>query len=200
MRKVILMITAVMIAGAASAQGYKVGDKARDFKLKNVNGKMVSLADYPDAKGFIIVFSCNHCPFVKMTEDRIIALDKKYTAMGYPLIAINSNDPVTEPEDSYPEMQKRARQKNFGFPYLVDETQEIARAYGATNTPHVFLLKKEANGEYTVKYIGSIDDNTRDASNVNQKFVENAIAALEAGKDPDPSLTRAIGCTIKWKE
>lgn len=178
--------------------GYKVGDKATDFKLKNVDGKMVSLADYGTAKGFIVVFTCNHCPFSKKYEDRIVALDKAYKDKGYPVIAINSNDAAQNEEDSYQNMRVRAREKQFTFPYLHDETQEIAKAYGATRTPHVFLLQKEA-GSLVVKYIGAIDDNSDDAALVKEKYVEKAVNSLIAGLPVETTTTKAIGCTIKWK-
>src|SRR5690606_30003035 len=123
--------------------GYKIGDEATDFKLENIDGNQVSLADYPDAKGFIVIFTCNHCPYAVAYEDRIIALDEKYKPLGYPVIAINPNDPEVQPEDSMEEMRKRAAEKGFTFPYLLDLGQEIYPQYGATKTPHVFLLNKE---------------------------------------------------------
>jgi len=181
-----------------SEVGYNVGDKASDFSLKNVDGSMVSLSNYPEAEGFVVIFTCNHCPFAKAYEDRIIELDKKYSKKGYPVIAINPNDPEIVPDDSYEAMKVRAREKGFTFPYLVDKTQEVYRMYGATRTPHVFLLKKE-NDNLKVKYIGTIDDNYQDASGVTNKYLENAIEALLAGKNPDPDFTKAIGCTIKDK-
>ncbi|CAM3903425.1 thioredoxin family protein [Flavobacterium cucumis] len=176
--------------------GYKVGDKATDFKLKSVDNKMYSMADYKDAKGFIVVFTCNHCPFAVKYEDRIIDLAKKYKSKGYVLLAINPNDPAAQPEDSFELMQKRAKEKKFTFPYLFDEGQKIYPQYGATKTPHVFLLDKNL----VVKYIGAIDDNVEDASQVKEKYLENAIAALEKGQEPTPSTTKAIGCTIKVKK
>lgn len=176
--------------------GYKVGDKATDFKLKSVDNKMYSMADYKDAKGFIVVFTCNHCPFAVKYEDRIIDLAKKYKSKGYVLLAINPNDPAAQPEDSFELMQKRAKEKKFTFPYLFDEGQKIYPQYGATKTPHVFLLDKKL----VVKYIGAIDDNVEDASQVKEKYLENAIAALEKGQEPSPNTTKAIGCTIKVKK
>jgi len=176
--------------------GYKVGDKATDFKLKSVDNKMYSMADYKDAKGFIVVFTCNHCPFAVKYEDRIIDLAKKYKSKGYVLLAINPNDPAAQPEDSFELMQKRAKEKKFTFPYLFDEGQKIYPQYGATKTPHVFLLDKNL----VVKYIGAIDDNVEDASEVKEKYLENAIAALEKGEEPTPNTTKAIGCTIKVKK
>ena len=176
--------------------GYKVGDKATDFKLKSVDNKMYSMADYKDAKGFIVVFTCNHCPFAVKYEDRIIDLAKKYKSKGYVLLAINPNDPAAQPEDSFELMQKRAKEKKFTFPYLFDEGQKIYPQYGATKTPHVFLLDKNL----VVKYIGAIDDNVEDATQVKEKYLENAIAALEKGEEPTPNTTKAIGCTIKVKK
>src|SRR5512145_2157842 len=131
------LLTAVIVM----AQGYKVGDKASDFKLKNVDGKMVSLKDYPQAKGFVVVFTCNHCPYAKAYQDRLIALDKKYKKLGYPVIAISPNDPVMEPEDSYENMVKLAKEKHYTFPYLLDETQSVYRTFGAKRTPHIYLLE-----------------------------------------------------------
>jgi peroxiredoxin len=193
----ILLFNAIFLF--AGDGGYGVGDQAADFKLKNVDGKYVSLADYPNAKGFIVVFTCNHCPFAQAYQDRIIALDKEYKPKGYPVIAINPNDPSIVPDDSYASMQVRAKEKGYTFPYLMDETQQVYKTYGATRTPHVFLLEKEDGGKLVVKYIGAIDDNYQDASAVTQSYVKNAVNSLLAGKDPDPSYTKAIGCSIKCK-
>jgi peroxiredoxin len=192
------LVTLALAIGTTHAQGYQVGDKATDFKLKNVDGSYVSMADYPDAKGFVVIFSCNHCPFVVAAEDRMIALDKKYKEKGFPVIAINPNDPEVVPADSFDKMQERAQEKGFTFPYLFDEGQKIYPIYGATRTPHVFLLERQGE-DLVVAYIGAIDDNTRNASEVEEKYLENAINALLDGKRPDPDFTRAIGCTIKTK-
>jgi peroxiredoxin len=189
---------ALLFIAAAPNTGYNVGDKARDFKLKNVDGKMLSLADYKDAKGFIVTFTCNHCPFAKAYEDRIIALHNKYAAKGYPVVAINPNDKDKAPDDSFDGMVVRAKEKKFPFAYLYDESQEIAQAYGATRTPHIYILSKKGN-DLTVEYIGAIDDNADDASAVTTKYVENAVDNLLAGKKAEPSFTKAVGCTIKWK-
>ena len=183
---------------AVFSQGYNVGDKASDFKLKNVDGKSVSLSDYPDAKGFTIIFTCNHCPYAIAYQDRIIELDKKYKALGYPVIAINPNDPEINPEDSYEKMIVRAKEKGFTFPYLFDETQEVYRKYGAKRTPHVYVVEKRGS-DLVVQYIGAIDDNYQDASKVTAPYLANALDALLAGKTPDPNFTKAIGCSIKDK-
>jgi peroxiredoxin len=182
-----------------AAEGYKIGDKAVDFKLKNVDGKLLSLTDFPNAKGFVVIFTCNHCPYAQAYQDRIIEIDKIYKTKGYPVIAINPNDPSIMPEDSYDAMIQRAKEKAYTFPYLIDEKQEVYKAYGATRTPHVFLLQKNEKGDLIVKYIGAIDDNYQDASAVKEKYLANAIDALLMGKEPDPNYTKAIGCSIKDK-
>lgn len=177
-------------------QGYKVGDTATDFELENINGKMVSLSDYEDAKGFIVIFTCNTCPYAVANEGRIIALDKKYKPKGYPVIAINPNDPAAQPDDTMEKMQAKAKEKGFTFPYLVDKGQKIYPQYGATKTPHTYVLEKK-DGKYIVQYIGAIDDSSRDASAVKVKYVENAVDALLEGEKPEIKTTKAIGCSIK---
>lgn len=181
---------------AIKTTGYKIGDVAEDFSLQNVDGKMVSMADYKDAKGFIITFTCNACPYAVKYEDRIIELHEKYAAKGYPLIAINPNDPAVQPADSFEKMIVRAKEKGFKFPYIFDEGQKVYPKFGATKTPHVFLLNKDR----VVEYIGAIDNNHNDASAVTEKYVENAIAALEKGEKPKPNTTKAIGCSVKCKK
>lgn len=182
-----------------TAQGYKPGDAATDFALKNVNDKMVSLSDFKKAKGFIVVFTCNHCPYAKAYEDRIIALDKKYASKGYPVIAINPNDPSLYADDSYEAMKIRAKEKGFTFPYLFDDGQKIYPQYGATKTPHVFVLQK-VNDKNIVRYIGAIDNNYADPKDVTERYVENAVDALLAGKPIVQPTTAAIGCSIKAKK
>ncbi|WP_278380920.1 thioredoxin family protein [Chryseobacterium arthrosphaerae] len=182
-----------------SKKGYEVGDEAADFKLKNIDGKMVSLSDFKSAKGFIVIFTCNHCPYAKKYEDRIIELDKKYKAQGYPVIAINPNDPNVQPEDGYQQMIERAKQKGFTFPYLVDEGQKIYPQYGATKTPHVFVLQKE-NGRNIVKYIGAIDNNYDNPADVSEYYAQDAVNALIKGEPVKMTKTVAIGCTIKVKK
>jgi len=184
------------IGNKGGSQGYGIGDIATDFSLKNVDGTQVSLSDYSDAKGFIVVFTCNTCPFSVANEDRINALDAKYKNAGYPVIAINPNNPEAKPGDSYEEMIVRAKEKQFTFPYLLDEGQKVYPSYGATKTPHVYLLQKTAKGN-EVKYIGAIDDNSRNASAVKERFLENAVNALLEGKEIAVKETKAIGCSIK---
>ncbi len=189
-----------MAAKPADNEGYKVGDTATDFKLKNVDGKMVALADNKKAKGFIITFTCNTCPYSVAYEDRIIALQKKYEPQGYPVVAINPNDVTVSPKDSYNDMQKRAKEKKFNFPYLHDETQAITKTYGATRTPHMYVVQKQTDGSFKVVYIGAIDDNSREPKSVQKKYLETALDELIAGKEVSQPATKAIGCTIKWKQ
>lgn len=192
----VLLISAFTINKTSINDGYKVGDIAEDFNLKNVDGKMVSLSNYKDAKGFIITFTCNTCPFAVAYEDRIIALDKKYAAKGYPVIAIMPNNVKVKPDDNLDAMKARAKSKGFTFPYLIDEAQSIYPKYGATKTPHMFVLQKTKKGN-VVKYIGAIDDNYQDASAVTTKYVEDAVDALLEGKEVKQTETKAIGCSIK---
>ncbi|HHM21271.1 MAG TPA: thioredoxin family protein [Bacteroidetes bacterium] len=184
-----------------NAVGLAVGDTAPDFELMNVDSTLISLShittpDGSQPKGHIVTFTCNTCPFAVMYEDRLIALHNEYAPKGWPVVAINPNDPDVKPGDSFAKMQERAHQKNFPFVYLFDENQEVYPQYGATRTPHIFLL----DSLRTVRYIGAIDNNPEDASAVTQHYLRNAIAALEAGQKPDPDFTKAIGCTIKKKK
>ncbi|ADR21434.1 thioredoxin family protein [Marivirga tractuosa] len=183
-----------LVAFSFKNDGYDIGDKAMDFSLKNVNGEMVSMDDYDEAKGFMIIFTCNSCPYSVAYEDRIIALHEKYADKGVPVIAINPNDDEKSPKDSFKKMIVRAKEKGFPFPYVYDETQEITRAYGATNTPHVYVL----DADRTVKYIGAIDNNTKSAEKADKKYVEDAVDAVLNGKEVLERKTKAIGCTIKW--
>ena len=197
---VVLIISAFAVnkigKGGNVISGYNVGDIATDFSLKNIDGKLVSLADYESAKGFVVIFTCNTCPFSVANEDRIIALDAKYKNQGYPVIAINPNNPDAKPGDSFEEMKVRAKEKGFTFPYLFDEGQKVYPEYGATKTPHVYLLQKTDNGNQ-VKYIGAIDDNSRSEAGVKERFLENAVNALLEGKEIEVTETKAIGCSIK---
>ena len=177
-------------------EGYKIGDIATDFKLENIDGSMVSLSDFNEAKGFIVTFTCNTCPYAVAYEDRIEALNKKYASKGYPVIAIMPNNTDVKPGDNMEAMQKRAKEKGFTFPYLIDKGQKIYPQYGATKTPHVYVLQKTKKGNI-VKYIGAIDDNFQDANAVKTKYVEDAVNALLSGNEIKVKETKAIGCTIK---
>ncbi len=180
--------------------GLSVGETAPDFKLKNVDGNLVSLASIQNAdgtapKGYIVAFTCNTCPYAVMYEERIIELHNKYAPKGWHVVAIQPNDPGMKPGDSYEEMKIRAKEKDYPFVYLFDDGQKVFPQYGASKTPHIFLLDNARK----VRYIGAIDNNPQDADAVTKRYVEDAITAVEAGKNPDPDFTKAIGCGIKVK-
>ena len=178
-------------------QGVKIGDTAPDFNLKNIDGKMVSLNSNKSAKGYVIIFTCNSCPYSEMYEDRIIALHQKYSALGYPVIAVQPNNPTISTGDSYSKMKERANDKEFPYPYLMDtDSQETTAAYGATNTPQVYVLNKEGK-EFRVAYIGAIDNNSRNPEAATKRYVESAVDALLNGQSIETNSTKAIGCTIK---
>ena len=177
---------------------YEIGDAVSDFKLKNVDGKMVSLSDYESSKGVIVIFDCNTCPYSKAYNERIIALNAKYSPQGFPVITINPNNPDASPGDSYERMISLAKEKHYTFPYLYDPTQQVTKAFGAANTPHAFVLKNEEDA-FKVAYMGAIDNNVRDASTADKKYIEDAVEALLAGNAVAKPKTKAIGCGIKWK-
>ena len=180
----------------AGTGALKVGDQAPDFKLKNVDGKYYSLEDIKDAngkdaKGWIVTFHCNSCPVAQAYEDRIVALHNKMAPMGYPVVAIMPNDTDIKPADSFDKMKA----KKYPFVYLMDAKQEVYPQYGASRTPEIFLVDNTKK----LRYTGALDNNSRDASAVTEKYVENAISKIEAGEEPDPNFTKAIGCSIKVK-
>lgn len=177
-------------------KGYEIGDEVSDVSLKNVDETMVSFSDYKDAKGFIVIFTCNTCPYAVASEDRINELDAEFKSKGFPVIAINPNNPSVQPDDTFKLMQEKAKEKAFTFPYLYDESHNVYAKFGATKTPHVYLLQKE-NGKNIVKYIGAIDDNVRDGANVKDLFLANAVNELLAGKEISVKKTKAIGCSVK---
>ena len=180
-------------------KGYDLGDTVSDFKLKNFDGKMVSLSDYSHSKGVILIFDCNTCPYSKAYNDRIIGLHRDFSPKGFPVVTINSNDGEQSPGDSFEQMVAKAKRKNYNFPYLLDDTQAVARAFGATNTPHVFLLERKGKG-FVISYIGAIDNNSRNAAQADKKYVEEAVKALLDGKEITVQKTKAVGCGIKWKD
>ena len=174
--------------------GLPLGSPAVDFQLKGVDGKTHNLNSFSDQKALVVVFSCNHCPYVQAYEDRMIQLQKDYSSKGVTLLAINSNDDTGYPEDSYPNMIKRAKERGFNFPYLRDDTQEIAKKYGAICTPHVFAFDQQRR----LQYKGRIDDN-RNPESVKTKDLRDALDAILAGNKPPVQETRPFGCSVKWK-
>jgi hypothetical protein len=146
-----------------------------------------------------MVFTCNTCPVSKAYEARVEALNKMFAAKGYPVIAINTNDPVASPGDTYAKMQERAKEKGFSFAYLEDPDHVFTKKYGAMRTPHVFVLQKTAKGN-EVAYIGAIDNDQQEANSQRDNYVQNAVNQLLKGEKPTIASTKAIGCTIKWKK
>jgi len=193
---VLLVSVSAFTTKTEESPGYEIGDIATDFKLENIDGKMVSLSDFKDAKGFIITFTCNTCPYAVAYEDRTEALNKKYAKLGYPVIAIMPNNIEVKPGDNMEAMQNRAKEKGFTFPYLMDKGQKVYPQFGATKTPHLYILQKTKKGNM-VKYIGAIDDNFQDANAVKVKYVEDAVDALLEGEEIKVKETKAIGCSIK---
>jgi peroxiredoxin len=183
----------------ASAFLPKQKETILDFSLKNIDGKMISLANYKDAKGFIIVFTCNHCPFAKLYPPRLNALNKKYDSLGVPLIAISSTDTMMYEEDTYPNMVTKATNEQFSFPYLFDEMQSVAKNFKAQKTPHAYVIWKE-NNQWVVKYNGAIDDNGMEPDKVTESYVANAVDALLANKKITTIETKSIGCQIAFRK
>jgi peroxiredoxin len=191
----------LMVAGIAGyAQGPTItpGTKAPDFELKNVDGKMVSFKTLGGAKGYILIFTCNTCPVAKGYEQRIIALNKKYAPLGYPVIAINPNDASVSPGDSYAKMVDLANSHKYAFPYLYDEGQTVTTAYGARNTPHIFLVKNTGGGNVVV-YTGAIDNDPEGSRPDRVNYLEQALTAVMDGKEPAVASTKAIGCSVRRK-
>ena len=171
-----------------------IGQKAPPFNdLLGADGKRHSFASFSEKPILVVVFTCNHCPYSKAYEDRIVAIQRDYASKGVQLVAINSNDDKSYPEDSYPEMVKRAREKKFNFPYLRDEEQVVVGEYGAVCTPHVFAFDKAR----LLRYRGRIDD-SRDPSAVTSHDLRNALDDLISGRSVRIPDTKPFGCSIKW--
>ena len=172
---------------------YTVGDKVEDFNLKSVDGNMYSLSSAKNVKGYIVVFTCNHCPYAVMYEDRMNDLNAFANKNDFALFAINPNDPNKVPEDGFAEMQVRAKEKGFEFPYMMDEGQKVYPKWGATKTLHAYVL--DAN--MVIQYIGAIDNSPRDAAAATINYVEKAARSILLGETPAITKTKAIGCSIK---
>lgn len=193
----ILILPFVLMGSIRIDYGYDVGNQTTDFSLKNVDGEYISMSANPDNKGYILVFTCNTCPWARGYEQRIIDLHNKYAPRGYPVIAIQPNDPAISRGDSFEEMKKRANKYNYPFPYVLDKGQDITFAYGATKTPDIFLVQRKGK-DYILRYKGTIDDSPRDATLSTVKYVENAVDQLLAGEAIQTTKTKGMGCSIKW--
>ena len=197
---IVLSLFALLIVFQASTialvNGYEIGDTVEDFKLQNVDGAWIKFSDYIGEGGAIVIFTCNTCPYAQLYEDRITKMHNELSESGFPVLAINPNDPTMKPGDSFEAMKKRSTDKGFSFPYVFDQTQEVFPKFGAQRTPHVFIV----DNTMKLRYIGAIDDNPQNADAVKTNYVINAVKAIKLGNDPDPLTTKAIGCGIKAKK
>jgi peroxiredoxin len=166
-----------------------------DVKMKSVDGTERTLVDVKKPAGTLVVFTCNHCPFAKMWETRIVELGNTYAAKGVGVVAVNANDPKVAPEDGFDVMQQRAKERGMQFPYVVDATSNLARAFGATRTPEAFLFDKDGK----LVYHGTIDDNGEDAARVEKPYLKNALESVVNGQDVAVKETKSIGCGIKFR-
>ncbi len=173
----------------------EIGEKAADFDLPGVDGNSYSLDDFADAQVLVVVFSCNHCPYVVGSEDRMIEFYNDYAPQGVEMIAINSNETENHPGDDFGHMVQRAEAKGFPFPYVRDEDQEVARAYGALRTPHFFVFDSERK----LRYTGRMDDNPREPGKQTTRELRDAVEALLAGDEVPVPVTNPIGCNVKWQ-
>jgi hypothetical protein len=208
MKPITNILPAVLLVAAAAntvqaedaAKSLALGAKApmTDTKMKNVDGKMVSIADVAQkgAKGTLVVFTCNHCPFAKAWEQRIVELGNGYAKKGIGVILINANDPATHAADDYPEMQARAKSLGMQVPYVVDDTSAVARAFGASVTPEAFLFGKDRK----LVYHGAIDDNHKEPAKVEKRYLRDALDAVVGGKAPATTETKSLGCGIKFRK
>lgn len=175
----------------------ELGKNLPDFNLKNIDGNNLNSKDYSNTKVLVVVFICNHCPYVIAAQSRITAIARDYNAKGVALIAINSNDATQYPEDSFEEMQAHSKRENFVFPYLYDPTQEVARAFNAVCTPDPFMFENTDQG-FKLRYHGRVDNNWKDESKVTVRDLRDALDAIILGKLPSPNQVPAMGCSIKW--
>ncbi len=173
----------------------QIGDPAPAFSLPGTDGRTYSLDGLADKPVLVVVFSCNHCPYVQAYEDRLIAIQRDYVGRGVQVVAINANDDANYPEDSFEQMMARANAKGFNFVYLRDTSQDVARAYGATHTPQLFVFDRAR----TLRYTGKIDDNWQNPKSVTRRYLRDTLDALLSDRTPAEAQTHAIGCTIKWK-
>lgn len=174
----------------------ELGQSAPDFSLPGVDDQTYSLSSFADAKILVVAFTCNHCPFVIGSEERIKAFHAKYSPQGVALVCINSNEEENHPTDGFAHMRERAKEKAFEFPYLRDASQETAFTYGALRTPHFYLFDSDRK----LRYTGRLDDNPREATKATTHELSDAVDALLAGREAETPLTNPIGCNVKWRD
>ncbi len=193
----LLLAAPVAVRAADGPKPLALGRTAplRDVKMKNVDGRELSIADVEGEKGTLVIFTCNHCPWVKAWETRLVELGNTYSKLGVGVITVNPNDPAAFEEDTYPAMQERARERGMEFPYVVDATSDVARAFGATRTPEAFLFDRKGR----LVYHGVIDDNAREPGKVRSRYLRDALEAVVSGRKVAVQETKALGCSIKYR-
>lgn len=193
------LLAASVISGcvAFGQDSTAIGRMVPDIPLRNVDGRTLSFASYPEAKGFIVVFTCNHCPFAKLYPDRFNALHARYAKQGVPLLAINPMDTLIYAEETYALMQERAKDTGFTFPYLYDDLQQMGKAFGAEHTPHAFVIWRE-HGAWVIRYSGAIDDNGQEPEKATP-YVANAVNDLLHGRPVVQPVTESFGCRIFYR-
>jgi thiol-disulfide isomerase/thioredoxin len=195
--RVAVLVAVALVAAPQLGLALGIGDRApaADVKMKNVDGRELTIEEAAGAKGTLVIFSCNHCPWVKAWEQRLVELGNAYPAKGIGVIVVNPNDPAAYPGDSFEAMVERAKEKGYRFPYVMDATSGVGRAFGATRTPEAFLF--DAGG--VLVYHGAIDDNAEDAAKVTKRYLRDALDAVTAGSKPAVAETKALGCSIKFR-
>lgn len=176
---------------------YQIGDTVKDFQVKSISGQMVSLKNYDDQKALIVTFMCNTCPIVQLYDQRIKDLYQMYAPKGVALLGINANSPKRQPGDSFEKMKEKAEKQGYTFDYAIDETQAVAKAFGATHTPQAFLLKR-IDTDWQLVYMGAIDNAPQDPANISKQYLKDAIEAILIDKEVKTTKTKAVGCSIKW--
>jgi|688.fasta_scaffold953535_2 peroxiredoxin len=179
----------------SSSTKFALGSTMPRFELRNVDGSMVSAESLSGAKAYLVGFLCNHCPYVKGSEEQLIKIVQKYAPDGLKAITINSNDATKYPEDGFESMKQKAQAMSLPYPYLYDESQEVARMFDAACTPEFYLFDRNR----TLVYHGTINDSPRDPSRVTKDYLSHAIVAVLEGRTPDPHFVHPLGCSIKWK-
>ena len=197
--KLSTVVVGVILLAASTSRGEPLGIGAAmpgtDVKMNNVDGKTKTLADVKGKAGTLVVFTCNHCPFVKAWQDCMVQIANDGVKKDIGVVFVNANDPATVPEDDFDHMKKLGEEKGYAFPYVVDENSAVARSFGASRTPEAFLF----NGEGKLIYHGTIDDSTYDAAKVTKSYLKNAVDALLAGKTVPEPETKSVGCSIKFR-
>ncbi|HSV07138.1 MAG TPA: thioredoxin family protein [Candidatus Binatus sp.] len=173
-----------------------LGTTCPDFRLRSVDGKSVARDDFRGKPVLVVLFICNHCPYVQAVEERIVQLRRDYGPRGVQLVGICSNDPTDYPDDRPERLLQRWREKDYGFPYLLDETQDVARAFNAVCTPDIYVF----DAERRLAYHGRIDDNWQQPAKVKRRELAAALDALLAGRAPTREQQASIGCSIKWRK